>query len=144
MSTSKAGRSRPHEGLADLVAEVVRSAASAPLSPADPIASVSALLLLDPRNQDHLNANVTVIVCDALSHPARETNANRWRNLRPTWVRPPTVGATTNGLTRLGVLRPTGKYVPSTDRHGKNLGKLVPVYRLDLKPLADNTKQAKR
>ncbi|MBP2479124.1 hypothetical protein JOF53_007996 [Crossiella equi] len=142
--SGQAGRPRPHEGLADLVAEVARRAASAPLSPADPIASVAALLLLDPRNHDHLTANVVTIVCDALSHPGRETNANRWRAIRPTWVRPQTVGATTNGLCRLGVLRSTGKYVPSTDRLGKNLGKLVPVYKLDLKPLADNENRSAR
>jgi hypothetical protein len=123
-------------GVVELVAEVVRRAASAPLSPDDPVASIAALLALDPRNTSHFQANVTVIVCDALADPQRETHANRWRPVRPTWVRPSTVGAAVNRLVALRVLRPTGRYVRNTDRDGRNRNKLLPVYRLDLAVLA--------
>lgn len=119
----------------ELVADVVRRAASAPLSPADPVDSIAALLALDPLNTNHFRANVAVIVCDALTDLGRETHANRWRAVRPAWVRPATVGATVNRLTALGVLRPTGRYVRSTDRIGRNRNKLVPVYRLDVAAL---------
>lgn len=122
-------------GMRELVAEVVRRAASAPLSPADPVDSISALLALDPRNTNHVHANVTVIVCDALTDPGRETHANRWRAVRPAWVRPATIGATVNRLTALGVLRPTGRYVRSTDKTGRNRNKLVPVYTLNVAAL---------
>jgi hypothetical protein len=123
-------------GAVELVAEVVRRAASAPLSPDDPVASIAALLALDPRNTGHFQANITVIVCDALADPQRETHANRWRPIRPAWVRPSTVGAAVHRLAVLRVLRPTGRYVRNTDRHGRNRNKLLPVYRLDLAVLA--------
>jgi hypothetical protein len=123
-------------GVVELVAEVVRRAASAPLSPDDPVASIAALLALDPRNTSHFQANITVIVCDALADPQRETHANRWRPVRPAWVRPSTVGAAVNRLAALRVLRPTGRYVRNTDAKGRNRNKLLPVYTLNLTALA--------
>ncbi len=116
----------------EVVADLARRAASAPPSPTDPVASVCALLTLDPRNRAHIVANVAAIVTDALTNGDRETYANRWRRLRPPWVRPSTVGATVNRLTALGVLVPTGRYVHCTDSGARNRGKLQPVYTLDL------------
>lgn len=97
--------------------------------------TVAALLTIEPRNEAQVLAIVTVVVRDALSDPLRETTANRWRALLPTWVRPPLVGATVNRLRAAGLLVSTGRYVRSTDTGGRNVGKLQPVYALDLEVL---------
>jgi len=119
-------------GLPELVAEIARRAIATTPADGDPVAGVAALLVLDPRNIDHVTAVATVIVHDALGDPFRETTANRWRALLPAWVRPQVVGATVQRMLAAGLLAPTGRYVRSTDRAGKNGGKPQPVYRLDL------------
>lgn len=122
-------------GLRELVAAAARRAIATTPAGGDPVADVAALLVLDPRNTDHVTAVATVIVRDALGDPARETTANRWRALLPPWVRPPVVGATVQRMVAADLLVPTGRYVRSTDRAGKNRGKPQPVYRLDLSTL---------
>jgi hypothetical protein len=119
-------------GLRELVAEITRVAIASTPPGGDPVAGVAALLLIDPRNTDHVTAVATVIVRDALGDSFRETTANRWRALLPYWVRPPVVGATVQRMIAAGFLVPTGRYVRSTDRVGKNRGKPQPVYRLDV------------
>jgi hypothetical protein len=118
--------------LRELVTAIARRAMEVTPPGADPVAGVAALLVADPRNADHVTAVATVIVHDALGDPFRETTANRWRPLLPSWVRPPVVGATVQRLLAAGVLVPTGRYVRCTDQAGKNRGKPQPVYVLDL------------
>lgn len=131
MSTPTASQESGGE-LGELVAEIARRAIETTPAAGDPVAGVAALLVLDPRNTDHVEAVATVIVRDALGDPFRETTANRWRALLPGWVRPPVVGATVQRLLAAGFIVPTGRYVRSTDRAGKNGGKPQPVYMLDL------------
>ncbi|CRK55460.1 hypothetical protein [Alloactinosynnema sp. L-07] len=119
-------------GVRELVTKIARRAVAAAPAGGDPVAGVAALLAVDPRNADHVQAVATVIVCDALADPFRETTANRWRPLLPPWVRPPVVGATVQRLLAAGVLVPTGRYVRCTDRTGRNRGKPQPVYSLDV------------
>lgn len=85
-----------------------------------------------PPVADHVAVLAAVIVRDALGNPARETTANRWRPLLPAGLGPHMVGATVQRLIAAGVLVPTGRYVRSTDRVGKNHGKPQAVYRLEL------------
>jgi hypothetical protein len=106
--------------------------------------TVAALLTAEPRNEAAVLAIVTVIVRDALADPLRETTANRWRALLPAWVAPPLVGATVNRLRLLGLLVPTGLYVRSTDTAGRNVGKLQPMYALDLAALPETRAAATR
>lgn len=119
-------------GVRELVAGIARRVIDTTPPGGDPVAGVAALLVADPRNTDHVAAVASVIVRDALGDPFRETTANRWRPLLPAWLRPPVVGATVQRLIAAGLLVPTGRYVRSTDRAGKNRGKPQPVYRLDL------------
>lgn len=119
-------------GLRELVGTIARRAVESTPVGGDPVADVAALLVLDPRNTDHVTAVATVIVRDALGDPFRETTANRWRPLLPSWVRRPVVGATVQRMVAAGLLVPTGRYVRSTDRAGKNRGKPQPIYSLDL------------
>ena len=51
------------------------------------------------------------------------TTANRWRPLIPAWVFSNVVGATVHSLVALGRLVPTGRWVVSDDRKGRNSGK---------------------
>ncbi|MBM7771209.1 hypothetical protein JOD54_001413 [Actinokineospora baliensis] len=112
--------------------EIARRVISLPPAGGDPVASVAALLVLDPRNTDHVEAVTTVIVCDALGDPWRETTANRWRALLPTWIRPQVIGATVQRMSAAGVLVHTGRWVRSTDTAGGNGGKPQPVYRVSI------------
>ncbi|SDL00440.1 hypothetical protein SAMN04488074_108221 [Lentzea albidocapillata subsp. violacea] len=73
-----------------------------------------------------------VIVDDALRDPFRETTANRWRAGIPSWVAPQMVGVTVRRMVSLDVLVPTGRYVRSDDTKGRNGGKLMRVYALNL------------
>ncbi|PPK63496.1 hypothetical protein CLV40_12723 [Actinokineospora auranticolor] len=116
----------------ELAGEIARRAVALTPAAGDPVAAVAALLVLDPRNTDHVEAVVTVIVCDALGDPWRETTANRWRALLPTWIRPQVIGATVQRLSAAGLLVTTGRWVRSTDRAGGNGGKPQPVYRLSI------------
>ncbi len=114
----------------ELVGEIARRAISLTPAQGDPVAAVAALLVLDPRNVDHVEAVITVIVCDALGDPWRETTANRWRSLLPTWIRPQVIGAVVQRMRSAGLLVSTGRWVRSTDRAGGNGGKPQPVYVL--------------
>lgn len=125
--------------LADLVADVARRAAAVPPTAGDELASLLALLVLDPRNADHVRAVVAVIVLDAMGNSWRETTANRWRPVLPTWIKPAVVGATVQRLRAAGLLVPTGKYVRCTDRAAGNVSKPQPVYRLNLVALTEPT-----
>lgn len=121
--------------LREVVADVARRAPAVPPVPGDELASLLALLVLDPRNTDHVRAVVSVIVLDAMGNSWRETTANRWRPVLPTWIKPATIGATVQRLRAAGLLVPTGKYAKCTDRSAGNGGKLQPVYRLNLAAL---------
>ncbi|WET76875.1 hypothetical protein P3102_22490 [Amycolatopsis sp. QT-25] len=102
---------------------------------AETVNAISALLLVEPRNQSAVLAVVSAIVGDAMADPFRETTANRWRGLLPSWIAPPLIGATVNRLRAAGLLVATGRYVRSTDTAGRNGNKLQPVYALDLAAL---------
>lgn len=123
--------------LREVVADVARRAAAVPPAAGDEFASLLALLVLDPRNSDHVRAVVSVIVLDAVGDSWRETTANRWRPVLPTWIKPAVVGATVQRLRAAGLLVPTGKYVKCTDRSAGNGGKPQPVYRLNLAALTE-------
>ncbi|MGH3762947.1 hypothetical protein [Actinophytocola sp.] len=125
--------------LREMVADIARRAAAVPPAAGDELASLLALLVLDPRNTDHVRAVVSVIVLDAMGNSWRETTANRWRPVLPTWIRPAVVGATVQRLRAAGLLVPTGKYVKCTDRAAGNAGKPQPVYRLNLTALTEPT-----
>lgn len=102
---------------------------------AETVHAISALLLVEPRNRSAVLAVVSAIVGDAMADPFRETTANRWRALLPSWIAPPLIGATVNRLRAAGLLVATGRYVRSTDTAGRNGNKLQPVYALDLAAL---------
>ncbi|MCS7484682.1 hypothetical protein ACFFQW_49175 [Umezawaea endophytica] len=122
--------------------EITRHLIGLPLDYGVTVDYIAALLASDPRNSTHVAAVVRVIVHDALADPFRETSANRWRGLLPAWVRPPMVGATVRRLLAAGILVGTDRYVRSTDTRGRNGGKLMPVYALNLatQPLRDHSK----
>jgi hypothetical protein len=126
---------------ADLVAlaraMIAEVGVTSPAGSGETAATVAALLTAEPRNEAPVLAIVTVIVRDALADPLRETFANRWRPLLPVWVQPQLIGATANRLRAAGLLVTTGRYVRSTDRAGRNVGKLQPVYTLDVAALHD-------
>lgn len=105
-------------------------------------ATVAALLTAEPRNEAQILAIVTVIVRDSLADPFRETTANRWRSLLPSWVQPQLIGSTVNRLRAAGLLVHTGRYVRSTDSTGRNVGKLQAVYAFDAEALRDHEPQA--
>lgn len=128
----------PFRELVELAGAMVAQARTAgPVSDAETVNTVAALLTAEPRNEAQVLAIVTVIVRDALADPFRETTANRWRALLPAWVRPNLIGATVNRLRVAGLLVPTGRYVRSTDAAGRNVGKLQPVYALDAEALRE-------
>ncbi|MGH3760278.1 hypothetical protein [Actinophytocola sp.] len=122
--------------LREMAADVARRVAAVAPTEGDPVSSLLALLVLDPRNTGHVRVVAAVIVADAMGDGWRETTANRWRPLVPTWVRPSVVGATVQRMIGAGLLVPTGRYVRCTDRASRNRGKLQPVYRLNLATLA--------
>jgi hypothetical protein len=125
-------RARSPRAVGELTEEIARHLVGLPLDYGVTVDHIAVLLAADPRNTAHLAAVVRVIVDDAMSDPFRETHANRWRGKLPAWLRPPMVGATVRRLLAAGVLVGTGRYVRSTDTHGRNGGKLMPVYTLDL------------
>lgn len=128
----------PFAELVRLARATVASAGAGGVAEAGETAeTVAALLTAEPRNEASVLAIVTVVVRDALADPLRETFANRWRPLLPTWVRPQLIGATVNRLRASGLLVSTGRYVRSTDAAGRNVGKLQPVYALDAATLRD-------
>lgn len=116
---------------AELAAEVIRSAASAPV--AGDAAAVCALLVLDPLHHRDVVAVVGAILAAGQQHPDAEVTANTWRAHVPGWVAPPVIGATVKRLVAHGILRPTGRWVPAEHTTtGRNGGKPQPVYTLDL------------
>lgn len=118
--------------IGDLSADIAAHLVGLPLDYGTTVDQIAGLLAAEPRNTAHLAAVVAVVVEDALADPFRETNANRWRPRLPAWLRPPMVGVTVRQLLASGVLVGTGRYVRSTDTHGRNRGKLMPVYSLNL------------
>ncbi|MCP2248161.1 hypothetical protein LX86_006937 [Lentzea aerocolonigenes] len=118
--------------LGDLAAEVAKHLIGLPLDYGSTVEQIAALLAAEPRNRASVCAVTAVIVDDALRDPFRETTANRWRTGIPSWVAPPMVGVTVRRMLSLDVLVPTGRYVRSTDTRGKNGGKLMRVYALNL------------
>ncbi|SDC25064.1 hypothetical protein [Actinokineospora iranica] len=124
-------------GMVEAAVGVAQRLVPLPLEYPDAVANVAALIAGDPRNAEHVRTVVTAIVGDAMTDPFRETTANRWRPLLPPWVRPAVIGATVRRLLAAGVLVATGRYVRSTDAHGRNQNKLQPVYALNLTPLRE-------
>ena len=118
--------------LGDLAAEIAEHLIGLPLDYGTTIEQIAALLAAEPRNRASVCAVTAVIVNDALADPFRETTSNRWRSTIPTWVAPPMVGVTVRRMLSLDVLVRTGGYVRSTDSKGKNGGKLMPIYALNL------------
>lgn len=81
---------------------------------------------------DHVHARDRAAVVDAIAESVRPdgtTDANAWRPLIPLYVYPRVVGATVNALMKAGVLVPTGQWVVSDDRKGRNSGRPMRMYR---------------
>lgn len=136
-----AGRTRPRttpKAVGELTAEIARHLVGLPLDYGGTVDRIAALLDADERNAEHLAAVVRVVVQDAMGDPFRETNANRWREHLPSWLRPPMVGATVRRLLAAGLLVGTGRYVRSTDARGGNGNKMMPVYSLNLAVLIEH------
>jgi hypothetical protein len=129
------GRARPDAApiaIGELSADVAKLLVGLELDYGTTVAQIAALLTSEPRNVPHVSAVVAAVVHDALRDPFRETTSNHWRPNLPSWLRPQMVGATVRQLMSAGILVPTGRYVPSTDAHGRNGGKLMPIYTLNL------------
>ncbi|MBP2320462.1 hypothetical protein JOF56_000847 [Kibdelosporangium banguiense] len=146
MTVARHGRSSGTDGAARLVPddpaaiadEVTRLAVTLPLDYSGTLSDITALLVVDPRNTAHIAAIAEAIISSALADPFYETTANRWRPLVPTWVRVQSMsGATVNVLIRLGILVGTGRYVRCDNTTKRNVGKLQPVYALDVVALRD-------
>lgn len=133
-AADRAARAAPvHvERVTDSVAAIARDLVALPLEYPDTVSDVAALIAGDPRNHDHVRAVVAAIVGDALADPFRETTANRWRALLPSWLRRQVIGATVRRLLDAEVLVATGRYAHCTDTAGRNRNKLQPIYALNL------------
>ncbi|TQM83258.1 hypothetical protein FHX81_5676 [Saccharothrix saharensis] len=131
-------RRRDPQAVGDLTSEITKHLVGLPLDYGGTVDRISALLDAEPRTAEHLAAVVGVIVQDAMGDPFRETNANRWREHLPSWLRPPMVGATVRRLLSAGLLVGTGRYVRSTDARGGNGNKMMPVYSLNLTVLIEH------
>ncbi|MFD1044173.1 hypothetical protein ACFQ1S_00465, partial [Kibdelosporangium lantanae] len=126
------------EDPAAIADEVTRNAITLPLDYGHTLTDITALLVRDPRNVSHVSAIAEAIIASALADPFFETTANRWRPLIPAWVRVASMsGATVTVLIRLGVLVGTGRYARCDNATTRNLGKLQPVYALDIIALRD-------
>ena len=123
-------------------ARTARRAAKA--GDAETVNAIAALLLIEPRNKAAVLAIITAVVGDAMADPFRETTANRWRAMLPSWISPPLMGATVNRLRAAGLLVETGRYARSTDTAGRNGNKLQPVYALDLAALPRDVSREQR
>lgn len=98
-----------------------------PAPPDHEKAAVLALIAGDP-----LHARDRAAIIDAIAasvRPDSTIDANAWRPLIPTWVHPRVIGATVNALMKVGVLIPTGQWVISDDRKGRNSGRPMRSYR---------------
>jgi len=83
--------------------------------------AVLALIAGDP-----IHARDRAAIVDAIRasvRPDGTVSSNDWRPRIPTWCYPAVVGATVNALAKAGVLIPTGQWVTSDDRKGRNTGK---------------------
>jgi hypothetical protein len=81
---------------------------------------------------DPLHARDRAAVVEAIAasvRPDGTTDANTWRPLIPSYVYPAVVGATVNALMKAGVLVPTGQWVTSDDRKGRNSGRPMRILR---------------
>jgi hypothetical protein len=102
--------------------------AAAELTAADPVKD--AVLALIAGDIVHKRDRAAVVEAIAASvRPDGTTDANAWRPLIPPYVYPRVVGATVNALTKAGVLIPTGQWVISDDRKGRNSGRPMRVWR---------------
>lgn len=126
------------KAVGELTSEIARHLVGLPLDYGGTVDRIAALLDAEERNVEHLAAVVRVVVQDAMGDPFRETNANRWREHLPSWLRPPMVGATVRRLLAAGLLVGTGRYVRSTDARGGNGNKMMPVYSLNLAVLIEH------
>ncbi|GLY51322.1 hypothetical protein [Lentzea sp. NBRC 102530] len=117
--------------LGEAVQVVARQAIAQSPAPADAVAAVCSLLVIDPSNRKHVEAVVSAVLHDAGTDPLWRTTANGWRPLLPDWVRPGVVGATVQRLIAVKLLRHTGVYVRCTDVEARNGGKPQPVYEVD-------------
>jgi hypothetical protein len=118
--------------------EVTRLAVTLPLDYSGALSDITALLVGDPRNTSHIAAIAEAIITAALADPFYETTANRWRPLVPAWVRVQSMsGATVTVLIRLGILVGTGRYARCDNTAARNVGKLQPIYALDVIALRD-------
>jgi hypothetical protein len=89
--------------------------------------AVLALIAGDP-----IHARDRAAIIDAITasiRPDGTVSSNDWRPNIPPWCYPAVVGATVNALTKAGVLVPTGHWVTSDDRKGRNSGKPQRAYR---------------
>lgn len=115
---------------------IARRAIAKSPAPNDVVAAVCSLMVIDPRNREHVEAVVSAILRDAATDPLWRTTANGWRPLLPSWVRPGVVGSTVHRLTAVKLLKPTGQYVRCSDTEARNGGKPQPVYEVDVTALA--------
>lgn len=115
---------------------IARRAVAQSPAPNDVVAAVCSLIVIDPRNREHVEAVVSAILRDAATDPLWRTTANGWRPHLPSWIRPGVVGSTVQRLVAVGLLTPTGQYVRCSDTEARNGGKPQPVYEVDVTALA--------
>lgn len=136
-SVDRALPAMPASGDVEAAVAIAQQLVALPLEYPSAVSDVAALIAGDPRNREHVQEIVAVILTDAMADPFWETTANRWRPALPAWVRPAVIGATVRRLTSAGVLVTTGRHVRSTDTKGGNTNKLQPIYALNLNPLRE-------
>jgi hypothetical protein len=89
-----------------------------------------AVLALISGDLVHARDRAAVVKAIAASvRPDGTTDANTWRPLIPPYVYSRVIGATVNALMKAGVLVPTGQWVISDDRKGRNSGRPMRVLR---------------
>jgi hypothetical protein len=115
---------------------ITRRAIAQSPAPNDVVAAVCSLIVIDPRNREHVDAVASAILRDAATDPLWRTTANGWRPHLPSWIRPGVVGSTVQRLVAVGLLTPTGRYVRCSDTEARNGGKPQPVYEVDITALA--------
>lgn len=90
------------------------------------------LIFNDPRNEPDRREIARLIIVVGRANPDGLVSSNDIRDSLPRWVRPQVIGPTFSKLAskEYGLLAPTGRYVKSTDRKSRNIGKPVPVWQL--------------
>lgn len=89
--------------------------------------AITALLTEDPSHERDKRAIVAAIEVAARSN-CGFVSANDVRPLLPSWVAPNMVGATFQGLKRVGRLVPTGDEERNNDTRSRNTNKDSPIY----------------